>query len=291
MNLGFIGAGKVSVNLARLFNAIGHNICGFFSKSPSSSQYAASVISTTNYTSLNELINSSDVIFIGTNDDVISKICNYIYNEETTLEHKIFVHFSGIYSSDILAPLLNKAATVISMHPVYSFTNKEIPMDELKKISYTIEGSGDLYKYFIENIAVPTFEINKLQKPLYHAAAATICNLAVALYATGFEMLRDCGIKNPEVLFKSLISQPAENMLKMPASKALTGPIARGDVKTVSIHLDAVSKNELWKKIYCTLSEKAAEIAEIDDNAKETIKEMVTNGKNYNCKASENEAK
>ena len=51
----------------------------------------------------------------------------------------------------------------------------------------------------------------------------------------------------------------ASNAAQKGAVQALTGPVERGDAKTVMSHLEAINENE--KEVYLLLTEKLVEIA------------------------------
>jgi predicted short-subunit dehydrogenase-like oxidoreductase (DUF2520 family) len=79
-------------------------------------------------------------------------------------------------------------------------------------------------------------------KAVYHAAACVACNYLTSLMDMALRMY---GLMNipPEKAFESLsplIYSTLNNIGKMGPEKALTGPVARGDLPTISSHLDAL---------------------------------------------------
>ena len=78
------------------------------------------------------------------------------------------------------------------------------------------------------------------RKPLYHAAACIAANFLVTLEYISSRLLGLCGV--PEESFYSvagpLIEQAVKNIKNKGVPYALTGPVTRGDLGTVSLHLD-----------------------------------------------------
>jgi predicted short-subunit dehydrogenase-like oxidoreductase (DUF2520 family) len=75
-----------------------------------------------------------------------------------------------------------------------------------------------------------------LARPLYHAALAHGANHLVTLVAECADLLTLAGIEPANRLLEPLLSAALDNVLRH-GDRALTGPVARGDVQTVRAHL------------------------------------------------------
>ena len=64
MQISFIGAGKVGVSLGKYFISKGRKVGGYYSLSPKSAAWAANFTNTKQYQSIEEIISSSDMIFL-----------------------------------------------------------------------------------------------------------------------------------------------------------------------------------------------------------------------------------
>jgi predicted short-subunit dehydrogenase-like oxidoreductase (DUF2520 family) len=73
-------------------------------------------------------------------------------------------------------------------------------------------------------------------RPLYHAALAHGANHLVTLVRDCAETLERAGVGDAERLVAPLLSAALDNALRL-GDRALTGPVARGDVETVRTHL------------------------------------------------------
>ena len=120
LNIGFIGAGKVGTAMGIYLKEKNYNILGYYSRTYESAQNAAALTNCNAFIKLESLVKNSDLLFITTNDDEISKICNRLLDEDLINAEKIVVHMSGADSSKILEKLKKKGCYIYSLHPLQS---------------------------------------------------------------------------------------------------------------------------------------------------------------------------
>lgn len=211
-----------------------------------------------------ELIDSSDIIFICTNDDEIKNVCQYIDKNISDLRNKTFIHFSGLKTSDVFEPLRKKGAIGASFHPLTTFATKESE-DALCGIVFGFEGDecGDVMKHILKDYDPRIISITKAQKTCYHAAAVISSNLLCALLDISDKMLKEIGLTEGITLHKALIQTAVNNVFKDGTHNALTGPAKRGDLVTIKDHLAVLSSDE--KSIYIFLTLRALKMAASND--------------------------
>jgi predicted short-subunit dehydrogenase-like oxidoreductase (DUF2520 family) len=92
-------------------------------------------------------------------------------------------------------------------------------------------------------------QIDREQKTLYHAGAVFASNYLVTLLDTAVQTYTEAGMSRDDALkiMATLVRETAENVLQTGPEKALTGPVARGDVATVIRQYQAVKK---WRPGY-----------------------------------------
>jgi len=258
MNIGFIGRGRVATAFAQFFSEQNIEICGFHTR-----------------TSPNlEILSKCDIVFIATPDDAISSIIN-----EIEPNSKVYCHFSGAISSNVLLPLAKNGAVICSLHPAMTFAGEV----DLSKIAYTFEGSGDgigEFMYFLHSCGIKPIMINTEDKPLYHAAMCNASNHITTIIYSTFEMLKKLHITKEEMfsLIAPLSKKALENALNLSPEVALTGPISRGDVETIKSHIPFVDKT------YTNLAMRTVDLAlsagRIDKEKAENIREVLENANN-----------
>ncbi len=272
MNVGFIGAGKVGNTLGKYFEQNDIALTGYFDIDKNAAMEAADFTLSTVYTSLSELVNCSDIIFITTTDNIIQ----YVWEEikELPIEGKIICHCSGALSSAVFKEVDEKGAFGYSIHPLFSCSSKTSSYKKLFDALITIEGSREHLQEVEElfkRLGNSTRIIDSTQKIKYHAAAVFASNQPLALAGQGADILEQCGFTRDEAIKATLflMSHAIENIERQGLEEALTGPVERNDIITVKKHLKALSEEE--KNIYISLSRKLIKIAKIKNPEKNYI--------------------
>lgn len=250
MRIGFIGAGKAGKALGMYFKAHGLSVAGYCSRTEASAQQAATCTETAQYSSAELLCADCDVLFVTTPDGVISDIDREAFallREGRIGTDKVWLHVSGALPSDEFSELSRAGCAVGSMHPLQSFGDPAVTAGLLDNTYFSLEGTPkamETMRMILDTCGARYSEIETARKPLYHAGACILSNYLVTLLNSGFTFLRAAGMPE-DGLFDAalpLLLGTLENVREKGAANALTGPIARGDMKTVTVHLSAIEK-------------------------------------------------
>ncbi|MGE5403642.1 MAG: Rossmann-like and DUF2520 domain-containing protein [Candidatus Saccharibacteria bacterium] len=282
--IGIIGAGVVGTAVGVILSSKGYEITGVCDINPESTKYLAERTGALICRTPQDVARSSEILFITTSDGVIGDIVNAVARAESFAREQLIVHMSGALTSDVLAPAKMFGAFTVSIHPMQSFAGVEQAVQNLPGSVFSIEGDQEahgLASKLVEDLDGDYFVIDKKDKPLYHAGACVVSNYLVTLIDVGLQLLESTGIPRQKALkaFVPLINGTLSNIEKIGIPKALTGPIARGDILTVLKHLDSMSETapEL-KKIYSWLGYYTADVAAakgtIDQAAMDKFKQM-----------------
>jgi predicted short-subunit dehydrogenase-like oxidoreductase (DUF2520 family) len=261
--IGIVGAGKVGISLAFILKRKGFTISGVSDNLASSLQTARSYLGEEIFYTRNnkDIITLSDAIAITTQDRVIKDIVAEVDANMEDLTGKLFFHTSGADPSSILKPLDKKGALLGSLHPLQTFPDIESAIEVLPETCIFIEGDEtaiELLRHIGEHTGSGVFIIEGKDKVLYHLCAVFVCNLLCALFYTGESIMDKIGIEFAP--FIPIIRATIKNIEKKGPLASLTGPVVRGDAKTVKAHLGAMEDMEQQKKIYRALSEVALEM-------------------------------
>lgn len=271
MNIGFIGAGKVGQSFAIFLHGQEQKISGFYSRHIEKSQEISEIIGCKLFTNLYELVDASDMIAITVNDDQISNVADEIYSLDMDLSHKYFFHMSGVYSSDLLKKL---SSHVFSLHPLKAFPKVEGSRKHFAEIYFSIEHADAFISKWLSDLALNVFNIKADQKTRYHAAAVILSNYLVAIVDYGLKQMEAIGV-DEELARQAmwpLIQDTLANVEKLGTHKALTGPIARGDVETVKRHLESFDNgNDL---LYRALGSYTLTLATLSEDMKVTLGQL-----------------
>jgi predicted short-subunit dehydrogenase-like oxidoreductase (DUF2520 family) len=141
-----------------------------------------------------------------------------------------------------------------SLHPLQTFTRARGP-EQLDgawaAVGSETEEAKAAGSWLAQTLGLKPFELEESARPLYHAGAAIASNYLVTLHTVAAELFRAAGA--PPAALVPLMRRTIDNGFE------LTGPIERGDWKTVESHRRAIraSKPEL-QSLYDVLAEATA---------------------------------
>lgn len=273
MKIGIIGGGRAGASIAKyisLKNLPQYCLSGFYSRTYGKALESANFCNTKAYTSLTDLVKSSDTLFIATQDSEIGNVWECI--DKSLIKNKFIGHFSGSLSSDVFSGAECYGAYTGSVHPMYAFSDRFNSYKGLNTVVFTAEGCSE----FLENI-LPVFKqcgntvctIDKQNKALYHASASMASNHLLGLLGAVVDMLVQCGFEKNDAykLLAPLMMNNLENALQNGVEYALTGPVERGDVSTVEKHLTVLNNEQA--QLYKQLAKQVIKIAERKNNVQQ----------------------
>ncbi len=244
-SISFIGAGKVATALGMHLKDYGFEIVGYLSKNELSAKKAASITKSESYTNLEELINNSEIVWITTPDDQIEAVAKQIATLNiSNIGKKLFVHASGVHTTDVLRPLSDAGLNVAAAHPLLAFGEALAAAQALTKVSFAVEEYELKISTLLNACGNSSFEIEKDKKAMYHAAACVMSNYVVTLADVALRMFAKAGLPNEHVQRATmpLMESVIENLRERLPMEALTGPIKRGDADTVRMHIETISQ-------------------------------------------------
>lgn len=232
MTIGFYGAGKAGISLFLFFKAKGLNVQGIYSRRKDAVREELSKLNVP-LLSWDELL-KLDVIILTVEDTSIAKEADKLIKAKV---NSILAHVSGAYASSII-----KKEGRFSMHPAMSLPNPKRAIEALEKAIFCIEGDEKGIKVaeeIIKALRVKYIKILEEDKILYHAGCVLASNYIVTLTKLAKDVLVIAGFDEEKA--KEIVLTLSEGTIKNIKSSnfnlALTGPIKRGDIETVNLHL------------------------------------------------------
>lgn len=222
----------------------------------------------------------ADIILITTPDDNIQKCCELLSQTDNLKENSIVTHCSGLLPSDILHSVKQKHCHVASIHPMRSFADPHISIQEYAGTYCAVEGDEEAIKIIsplFKSIESITFNIDKNTKHMYHAAGVIASNYLVTLYNTALQCLQEIDVENEIAhgLIANIMQSTLNNLTTTRSPDAsLTGPIQRGDIGTIEKHLESLSTIKL-DSLYKTLGLATLEIAQLPEQQKNKLSKIL----------------
>ena len=261
MRIGFIGAGKVGFSLGKYFAEHDLHVSGYYSRNLDSSKEAAVFTNSKYYECLKDIIKESDTLFLTVTDSAVSDVYSEILKYD--LRGKIIAHCSGAMTSEVFSGISQRGALGCSVHPICAVNSKVTGYQDLSQAYFTIEGEeeGKLFA-LLKQCGNKVEGLSAECKISYHCAAVFASNLVIALYEQAADMLKECGLSKEfsGKALRPLFFQNCMNIVKKGTEESLTGPIERGDEKTVKKHLSVLLEDK--KILYGLLSKELLSIAQ-----------------------------
>jgi len=221
-----------------------------------------------------------ELVIISTPDDEISKVVKALRTMKPQGRSTV-LHTSGALSSAILSELETQNWSTGSIHPLVSVSEPVEGAAALENAFWCIEGDSSatrLSRRLVRDLKGQSFSVSAESKPLYHAAAVMSAGNVVAVFDVAVEMLARCGLSQAQArrVLLPLLSSTAANLAQYSPARALTGTFSRGDVATMKLHLEALSRVDLKDALdlYRLLGQRSLELARQNGLGVEIVKKM-----------------
>jgi predicted short-subunit dehydrogenase-like oxidoreductase (DUF2520 family) len=187
---------------------------------------------------------SAEVIFLAVSDGAIASLC-----EQLDLKKgQLVVHLAGALPLEALQSARKKGARAGSLHPLRAVTSG----DDFRGATAGIAGSDATARAQLTELAkrlgMRPLAIPEGSRALYHAAAVLAAGAQVALFSEAVRAFQQATkAKEPQAraALLPLALGALTKLYKLPAAEALTGPAARGDLRTIAAHREVLPKDLL----------------------------------------------
>jgi len=245
--IAIIGAGKVAHSLVPALVKSGYNVEAIQSRNLLSAKKLAQQYSVKHYTdSLKEIPAGVRLFLLTVPDSEIKNTAEKLSRLHINFAKSYIVHFSGVEDISVLSSLEKKGAATGSLHLMQTFPGKRIT--NLKGVHAALETNDERsYKLLMKlskDLQLKPFKMRSEDKVYYHLAGVIGSNFLAGNLYNSEELLFLCGIdkKDSFEILKSTIFTTLVNTKKFGAANALSGPIDRGDFKTIKKHISALKK-------------------------------------------------
>jgi predicted short-subunit dehydrogenase-like oxidoreductase (DUF2520 family) len=246
--IAIIGAGRAGHVLGVALASAGYQVVAVSSRTQTSAESAVSAIcdASSNYggwackiTSGQGAADAADMVLITTNDAAIAEVAAQI----RWRPGQAVVHVSGALGSDVLAPAAAAGARIASWHPFQTLAGSA----RLEGVTFGIEAGNDLYGTLAEmakSVGGEPLSVPAEARALYHAASVLACGYLTTLLREARRVWEVAGL--PEEAGRRAIGAVAsatlENVRMLGEGMTVTGPVSRGDVGTVRLHLEEIAR-------------------------------------------------
>lgn len=248
--LAIIGPGKVGTTIAFAVQKAGYTIAAIGGRDEQKTRQAAQTLTDVKACTLDKIPKDATIVLLTVPDDAIESVCNDLSQNKVFTQGQIVAHCSGALSSEVLASARDICgAKIASAHPLQTFSTAQSSIDAMPGTYWFCEGEATAVaalSSMITTIGGIPKVIATDKKVLYHCSSVIACNYLVSLMDIALTTAEAAGLDRQLAwqALSPLIQKTLVNVGSLGTTDALTGPIARGDLNTVKMHIDALNKTD-----------------------------------------------
>lgn len=222
------------------------------------------------------------VLLFAVPDSALAEVVHDVQNVGEAPPGCVALHLSGALSTDVLAPLHAVGYGVGSLHPLQTVADPWFSWHRLTGIAFAVSGDPAGVRTALRLVNLlegKALVIPPNMRPIYHAAAVMASNHVVAVVAAACRLLEQAGVNAEDTLgaLLPLVEGTIDNLRHLGIPAALTGPVARGDVDTIRLHLARLSAED--RALYSALGLEVLRLARsagLDPRKAEEIEELLS---------------
>lgn len=250
--IAIVGGGRMGRGLARALAAAGERVELASGRGPGAGEAA-------------DMAAGAATVILAVPDDAIETVARGLADQGAVTAGQVVLHLSGLHDHHALQPLAPSGAALGSFHPLQTIADPETAATRWRGAYAAIEGAPRAVaeaERLARLLGLTPIPLPPGSKPRYHAGGVIASNYLVVLAALAARVAEGAGI-DPALaarIYLPMMRGALENLERLPAAEALTGPVRRGDVATVTRHLSALPAAE--RETYAILGLEAVGVAE-----------------------------
>ena len=239
LRVGIVGAGRVGATLGAALRRAGHSVVAASAVSDAAVARAGKLLPEARILPLDEVVAAADLVLLAVPDDALRSLVSGLAEADVWQPGQLVAHTSGAQGVDVLDPAAARGVLALALHPVMTFTGRSEDLDRLLGAPFGVTAVEEL-RPVAESLVVemggePVW-VPEAARALYHAALSVGSNHLVTVVNEALSLLDGAGVDDAPRLIAPLLSASLDNALRL-RDAALTGPVSRGDVATVTTHV------------------------------------------------------
>lgn len=242
--IGILGAGAVGTTLARVLVACGARVTAVASRSRASAEALAAMLPGARAVPIEELPAAADLVLLAVSDAAITTLAETV----PWRAGQGVVHLSGARGADALAAVAVHGALPAALHPLMTFTlptpgvPTEALLQRLAGCAWALEAGdrtlGDALETLVMALGGFVVRLAPQDRLAYHISGVLASNYIVALLAAATRLWEPFAApKHALRALLPLLRGAADSLASSGLPQALSGPVARGDVETITAHV------------------------------------------------------
>jgi predicted short-subunit dehydrogenase-like oxidoreductase (DUF2520 family) len=206
---------------------------------------------------------TDDVVMLCVPDREVAAVAQALSDAAVLRPGAVVAHTAGALDLQPLGPLQAQGLTVGLLHPLLAVFRKKQALSG----HCAVDGypkARTLLRRLARDAGLTPFDSPPVHRARYHLAAVLAANSVAPLLALAESVLISSGVERRSALpaLVSLMESALAACAEAGPVEGLTGPVARGDLKTVQKHLDAMRPDEpRLRGLYVALALAAVDVA------------------------------
>ncbi|HEY2031049.1 MAG TPA: DUF2520 domain-containing protein [Myxococcales bacterium] len=182
---------------------------------------------------------SAEVVFLAVKDSAVEELCA----ELPVSRGQLVAHLAGALPLSALDAARQHGARIGSLHPLRAILSGDDFHGAAAGISGKSASAREQLAALARRLGMTPLLIPDRSRALYHAAAVLSAGAQVALFSEAvraFRLATRSSEKEARAALLPLTLGAIEKLRELPAAKAITGPAARGDLRTIAANRAAL---------------------------------------------------
>lgn len=245
MRIVIVGPGRVGSAFGRRLVEAGDELVGFIGRDATSTAAAVSFAGHGMPLSTGDHQRGEVVVFCVGDGELESAIAELLA-AAPPLGRSLWLHTSGCHGLEVFDAVVSQGARRGALHPASPFADAASGYRQMvgqPAVLLSDENSAGSLEHLASRLGMVAVHSAGGQRTLYHAACALAANGLVVLRGLVDDMFASSEALSPadsKRVADALMTAALNNASQVGATKALSGPIVRGDLATVNAHLEII---------------------------------------------------
>lgn len=222
-------------------------------------------------------LRSADLVIVSTPDGAIESVAADVAGLGVVGPGHVVLHLAGPLDRNALAALTGSGAALGSFHPLQTIADPARAAERLRGAYAGLEGDDralEMGKRVAKLLGMTPIVVPRGGKAKYHAAAVMAANYTTGMIGAAQRLAVEAGI-DPDLasrMYLPLLEGAVSNIVTLGAVEALTGPIRRGDLATIRLHLLSLGSRD--QELYRIVGQTVLQLARAAGLAEERAQQV-----------------
>jgi predicted short-subunit dehydrogenase-like oxidoreductase (DUF2520 family) len=260
--IAIIGPGRAGSALGRALHTAGYSIAAIGGRNPDNVRNLAEELGARACQNPATTIDLADLTILAVPDDVILPLAADMVESLCSAAGHAAVHLSGAQDRSALRPLAQQGGLRTGVfHPLQTFRRGPQAVQNVPGTYFGIDADPPLRDQLTQmasDIEGHPFDLQGVDRALYHAAAVFAANYSMTLLAEAIALAGEAGLDEATAQrgMTMLLAGAVNNLKDLAPADAITGPASRGDEGTIAKHLAALKDDPAAQRLYQLLADR-----------------------------------